>query len=217
MDGHRASICLLPEAAADPFAAVGRQWQVWIEALLGGFYAGPEVFHAVVGFGGDGEDLFEAEALLQCDEVAGALVAAEAVDFGSDYGEVAAGGTEPVDELAVAFLRGDVGVDQTDAELEGGADGEIGLNEGGPAGGDGFRNFGVAVAGQVSLDEPGTLAGVEEREEVDGSGAAGGGGDFGGFGADEGVEEAGLADVGAAEEGDFRDVWGGKLLRCHGR
>jgi len=82
-------------------------------------------------------------------------VVGEAVGFGA-YDEV---GTlrllEEVDELLIAGLGRDVGVDQADAEGEGFALGDVGFDEGGPFGGDGFGNLGVAVAGQVGEDERG--------------------------------------------------------------
>lgn len=77
-----------------------------LTGCLGAFDAGPEVLHAVVGFGGDGQDFFEAQSFFQGQQISGALVAAETVDLGGDHGEVAACGAEPVNELAVAFLGG---------------------------------------------------------------------------------------------------------------
>ena len=186
---------------------------------------GPEGFDAAYGFGGDGEDAVDAVCLFECGDGFGELVAAKAVGFGADDEVGAMHGLEGVDEEGVALLRGDVGVDETDAEGELFALADVGLDELGPLGGDGARDLGVAVAGEVGEDEGG--AGVEfelgafvEREEVDGACAAGGGGDFGFFGAEEGVDEGGFADVGSAEKGDFGGVEGAgdvrKVVGAHG-
>ena len=148
----------------------------------------------------------DAQAAFKERQLLGALVAALFVDFGADDDEIAADVAEIFDELQVAFLGGNVGVDEADAEFELFAIGEIGIDEVGPAGGNGFGDFGVAVAWEVGEDDfiAAGLAFFGESEEIDGAGAAGGGGDFGGFFTDEGVEQAGFADVGAAEEGDLR-------------
>jgi hypothetical protein len=68
---------------------------------------------------------------------------------------------EPVDELFVAWLRGDVRIDEADAEAECLAFFEIRLDEGGPLGGDGLGDFRVAVARQVGEDFFRPLALVE--------------------------------------------------------
>lgn len=98
----------------------------------------PELIDAVAGLGRDGQDIVEFQCFFQGEHVARAFVAAEAVDLGGDDGKVAACGAEPVDELAIAGLRRNVGVDEADAEAECRAVVEIGLDEGRPSGGDGF-------------------------------------------------------------------------------
>ena len=98
----------------------------------------PEFLDAGFCFGGDEEDGFELVRTFECGDAFAALVAAEAVRLGGDDGELAAGVAEEVDELLVAFLRWNVGVDEADTEREGGALGEIRVDEGGPAGGDGL-------------------------------------------------------------------------------
>ena len=82
-------------------------------------------------------------------------VSGEPVGLGAHDEEFPLDGTEIFDELLVAGLRRDVGVDEADAEGEGFAFVEVGLDEVGPFGGDGLRDFGVAVAGQVGEDERG--------------------------------------------------------------
>ena len=152
----------------------------------------------------------------------GEFVGGELVAFCADDEETALMGAEEGEELGIAFLRRDVGVDEADAERECGAIGEVGVDEFWPLGGDGFGDLRVAVAGQVSEDEArwrvvgGGFCVGEEREEVDGAGAAGRGGDFCLAGADEGVEQRRLADVGAAEEGYFWRGWSGKLCGVEG-
>ena len=186
---------------------------------------GPEGFDAAYGFGGDGEDAVDAVGLLEGGDGLGELVAAEAVGFGADDEVGAAHGLESVDEEGVALLGRDVGVDEADTEGELFALADVGLDELGPFGGDGAGDLGVAVAGEVGEDEGG--AGVEfelgtfvEREEVDGAGAAGGGGHLRFFRSEKGVDEGGLAYVRAAEEGDFGRVEGagdvGKVVGAHG-
>jgi hypothetical protein len=141
------------------------------------------------------------------------LITAEAVRFGG-YDQVGAlhllqGG----DQHRVALLRGDVGVDQADAEGKLLALVQIGFDECGPLRGDRLRDFGVAVAGQVGEDERGPggellWCALVQRKEVDGACAAWSGGDLRFFGAKQRVDERRFADVGAAQEGDLRGVGG---------
>ncbi len=81
----------------------------------------------------------------------------------------------------VALLRGNVGVDQADAEGKLFAFGEVGFDELGPLGGDGFGDLGITVAGKVGEDQRWShielgFCAVVEREEVDGASATGRGG-----------------------------------------
>jgi len=140
----------------------------------------PEGFGAGFGFGGDGENLVDLVLALEGRERFGERVVGEAVGFSGDDEVGTLGVTEEVDELTVAGLWRDVAVYQTDGEGEGLALGEVGFDEVGPLGGDGFGYLGVAVAGQVGEDERGSgfdfvARALVQREEVDGTGAAGGG------------------------------------------
>src|ERR1700743_16218 len=93
------------------------------------FNPGPECTDSCACFGRDGENFFDAKSLFERCQIARSLVAAEAVDFGCDDYEVAAHVTQPVDELTVAVLRRNIGIDETDAETEGFPFREIGLDE----------------------------------------------------------------------------------------
>lgn len=97
------------------------------------FDSGPQFLDPGAGFGRDGKQVVHFKPLFQGEEIAGALVATETIDFGCDHGKVAACGSQPVEQLKVTLLRGDVGIDEADAEFERGADGEIRLDEGRPA------------------------------------------------------------------------------------
>lgn len=175
---------------------------------------GPEVFEAGSGFGGAEEDIFHLQAFFEGGLGFAASVAGELVGFCGDDDEVAARLLEKFDELDVGLLRRNVAVHEAEAEGEGGALGEVRLDEFWPLGGDGFGDFGVAVSGQVGEIHLRLLAlgRVGDREEVDGAGASGSGGDFGLFGVEQGIEQAGFADVGASQEGDFRN--GGRRELC---
>jgi hypothetical protein len=175
--------------------------------------AAPELLGAGFGFGGDGEDFGDAVGFSEGFEALGEDVVADAVGLGADDEIGALHGLEELDELGVGGLRGDVSVYEADAEGEGFAFGEVGLDELGPLGGDGFGDFGVTVAGEVGEDHGRThlflfASAFMQGEEVDGAGAAGGRGGVGLFGAEEGVDEGTFADVGAAKEGDFGGVEG---------
>ena len=111
----------------------------------------------------------------------GAAVSGELVGLGGDDEQVALDGLEEVDELGVGLLRRDVAVDEAEAEGERWSLSEVGFDELGPLGGDGFRDFGVAVSRQVGEEHLRLLALglVGDGEEVDGAGASGSGGDLG--------------------------------------
>jgi len=87
------------------------------------------------------------------------------------------------DELHVGLLRRDVAVYEAEAECESGALGEIGLDEFGPLGGNGFGDFRVAVAGEVGKVHLWLLAlgRVSNGEKVDGASATRRRGHFGLF------------------------------------
>ena len=124
----------------------------------------PEFLHSVAGLGGDGQHLVQLQALLQRQQVARALVAAEPVDLGGRHGKLAPGGAQPVDQLPVALLRGHIRVHQADAQLERRADRQVRLDEGRPARRNGLGNLGVAVAGQVGKDQLPPLALVQQAQ-----------------------------------------------------
>lgn len=110
----------------------------------------------------------------------GASVAGEFVGFGGDDDQIAACVLEEFDELRVGGLRRYVAVDEAKAERKCVALGEVRLDELWPLGGDGFGDFGVAVAGKIGEVELRllTLRRVGDGEEVDGASAARSGGDL---------------------------------------
>ena len=186
---------------------------------------GPEGFDSSHGLGRDRQNAVDAVGFLECGEGLGELVAAQAIGLGADHQVRALHGVEGIDEQGIALLRGNVGVDQANAEGELFALGEVRFDELGPLGGDGLGDLGVSIAGQIREDERRTgvelgFGAVMEREEVDGPGAAGRGGDFRFFRAEQGIDQRRFADVGAAEEGDFGGVKGarrvGELVGAHG-
>src|SRR6266702_188025 len=166
------------------------QWNRTSASLFYAFDSRPQVLDTGSGLGRDGQDLVELQALLQSGQVAGAFVAAEAVNLGSHHGEIAPGMPQPVDELAVALLRRNVGVHEANTKPEGFTFGEIRFYEGGPACRDRLGDLRVAVAGQIGKGQFWPLARIEQGEKVDSACAAGGGGDFGGLFARQCVEQA---------------------------
>ena len=133
----------------------------------------PEFVASGAGLGGEGKQAGHGIFLRQGAESAAQLIVREAVAFGGDEQEFAVGGGEEVQQLAVALLRRDVGIDQDDAQAQRGALVEIGLDEFGPFLGNLARNLGVAVAGEVGENQlRARLSGPADLEEVDGAGAA---------------------------------------------
>ncbi len=195
--------CIRPGRTTDKqLAGIGR-----------GVDDGPEVFEAGSGLGGTEQQVVSLEPPRQGGLRFGSAISGELVGFGGDDQKVALHTLEEADELRVGFLRRDVAVDEAEAERERGSFSEVGLDEFGPLGGDGFGDLGVAVSGQVGEVHLRllTLGRVSNREEIDGAGAAGGGGDLRLLRAEERVQQARLANVGAAKEGDLRHGGLGKL------
>src|SRR5580692_11199886 len=71
----------------------------------------PELFTAGVGFGGVGEHMGCGIFVFQLLEGVAQLIVRHAIALGGDHQEVASGGAEKVQELPVALLRGDIGID----------------------------------------------------------------------------------------------------------
>jgi len=167
----------------------------------------PEFFQARFCFRRAKHDIFHQQAFFQRGLRFGATVAGELVCLGGDDDKATACVLEEFDELDVGLLWRNVAVDKTQAERERGAVGEVGLDKFRPLGGDGFGDFCVAVSGQIGEVHLGLLAlgCVGDGEEIDGSSTSGGGGDFGLFGVEERVQQAGFTDVRAAQECNLRD------------
>src|ERR1035437_1021656 len=64
----------------------------------------PEFLHSVAGLGGNRKKLIQLQILLQRQQVARALVAAEAVNLGGHHGKLAPRGPQPFDQLQIALL-----------------------------------------------------------------------------------------------------------------
>lgn len=114
----------------------------------------------------DRQNLVEFQTFFQREQVARAFVAAEAIDLGGDNSKSAASVAEPVDELFIARLRGDVRVDEADAEAECFAILEVRLDEGRPLRGDGLGNLRIAVTGQVGEDSSRALALIQQGKKL---------------------------------------------------
>ena len=160
----------------------------------------PELFQSSFCFGRAKHDIFYQQAFFQRGLRFGAAVTGELVCLGGNDDKATACVLEEFDELDVRLLWRNVAIDKTQAERERGAVGEVRFNEPRPLGGDGLGDFGVAVSRQIGEVHLWLLAlgCVGDGEEIDGSGASGGGGDFGLFGVEECIQQAGFADVGAA-------------------
>jgi hypothetical protein len=155
-------------------------------------------------FSGNRKNLVQLQPFFQSKQIPRALVAAQAIDLGGDDGEAASSMAEPIDELFISRLRGDVRVDEADAKAECLAILEIRLDEGRPSCGDGFRNLRIAVARQVGEDSSRALALVQQGKEIDRAGAARRRRDLGSFVADKRVQQARFAYIGSAEKSNLR-------------
>mgnify|MGYP001556549747 CR=1 FL=1 len=101
-----------------------------VRALIHYFHqALPEGFGSGVGFGGDWQNLLDSVRLPQRGEGFGKRVVRETVGFRADYYKRTLHLLEEGDELRVAGLRRDVGIDQADAERQRLPLGEVGFDE----------------------------------------------------------------------------------------
>ena len=108
----------------------------------------PEFIASRTGFGGEGKEAGGGILLGQRAEGAVQLIVRKAVTFGGDEQEFALGGGKEVQELAVALLGRDIGVDQNDAQAQGGTLVQVRLDEFRPFLRNLARNLGVAVPGR---------------------------------------------------------------------
>ena len=119
---------------------------------------------------------------------------------------------KPVEKLLVGGLGRDGDVDQRQAESQRDPRLKIWIDEGRPLGGELFGRARVSVTGKVYKKKLSLrLAGPPEIEEIDGLGAPGGVTGLGDLASDERIDEARLADVGAAQESDFGSGGGREL------
>src|SRR5208283_6078103 len=108
-------------------------------------------------------------------------------------------------QLPVAVLRRYVDVYQRHAQGQRRTVIEIRLDKLWPLLRDFTRNLGVPVARQVGENQLGTrFPRPAHGKEIDAAGTAGSGAGTGDLRADERIDDAGFADVGAAEKSDLR-------------
>lgn len=121
------------------------------------------------------------KALLEGCVCLAAAIAGEFVGLGRDDDEVATCMFQELNQLDIRLLRRNIAVDQTEAQRQGRALGEVWLNEFWPFGGDGFGDFGVAISRQVGKIHLRLLAlrAVRNGKEIDCPCASGRGGDLG--------------------------------------
>ena len=107
---------------------------------------------------------------------------------------------------------GTLAVNEHDGERQGLAVFEIGFNEFWPFGGNLLREFGVSVAGQIDKHQLRMrLAGLGiDPDKVDGARASRSGADVRHLLAEQGIDQAGLADVRPAQKGELRRAFRGK-------
>src|SRR6266567_452007 len=178
----------------------------------------PQFVASGAGLGGVGKRASGGILLSESAQSIVKLIVGEPVALGGDEQEVAVGGAEEVQQLAVTLLGRDVGVDQNDAEAQRGAFVEVGFDELRPFLGNLAGNLGVAVAGEVGKNQLGLrLSRPAYFEEVNAAGAAWSGTGARHFVADQGVNHARFADIGAAEESDLRQAGGGEVRGVGGR
>jgi len=178
----------------------------------------PQLIASGAGFGRIGEQAGRGIFLGQGSQCGVQSIVGEPVALGGHQQEFAIRGGEEVQQLAVTLLRGNVGVDQNDAQAQRGALVEIRLDEFGPLLGNLARNLGVAVAGKIGENQLGArFSGPANLEEVDAAGAAGSGTGARHLVSDQRIDDARLADVGPAEKSDLRQAGSGKLGGVGGR
>src|SRR5579872_2002882 len=114
--------------------------------------------------------------------------------------------------MPVAILRRNVDVNQRQTEGKRGPVVEVRLDKFGPLRRDFAGKLSVAITGQVGENDLwARLSRPAHLEEIDAAGAAGSRTGACQLGFDERVNDAGLAHVGAAEKGDFRQTCGGEV------
>ena len=149
------------------------------------------------------------EGFAQSRERFDATVSGEAIGFGADDEVGPPGALQEFEELRVAGFWWNGAVDKADAQRQGGAFTQVGVNELWPLGGDGSGKLRVSVAGQIGKEKLRLLGGLlgpgtaGKGKEVNGAGAAWRRGDASLLLVEERINEAGFADIGAAEEGDL--------------
>jgi hypothetical protein len=172
----------------------------------------PEFVPSGAAFRGIGKQVRRRILLGECAENVVELVVGEAVTLGGHEQDIASGGAEEIEQLAIAWLRWDVDVDQGHTEGQRGSLVEIRLDKFGPLLGNRARDFGISVAGKVGENQFGMrFSGPADFEEIDAARASGSGTGARQFGADQGINDARFSHVGTAEEGDFRNRRDGKV------
>src|SRR5437879_2158898 len=134
------------------------------------------------------------------------LIIRKAVAFGGDQQDLASGGAEKIEQLPIALLRGNIDVDQRDAESQRRPLVQVRLDKLRPLPRDLTRDLGITVSWEVGEDQLRTrLSRPADFEEVNAASASGSRTGARELGADQRINYARLTDVGASEEGDFRD------------
>src|SRR5580692_9320013 len=174
----------------------------------------PEFITPGAGFRGERKQPSRGVFLPECAQNIVELIVRKAVAFGGDKQDLASGGAQEIEQLPIALLRGNVDVDQRDAESQRRPLVQVRLDELRPLLRDLTRDLGVTVSWKIGEDQLGArLSRPADFEEIDAAGAPGSGAGAGELGTDKRINHARLSDVRASEEGDFRDG-GGREVRC---
>jgi len=127
------------------------------------------------------------------------LVSGQTIALSGNYDDGAIDRLQELEQLPIALLRRHADVYQRQAQRQSGAAGQIRLDETRPGGRDFARDFGIAVSGQVGKNDLGVrFPWPAYFEEIDAAGASRRGTGLGDFRSQQGINDAGFADVGAA-------------------
>lgn len=134
---------------------------------------GPESLHIALVLHRAGENLIHVVRALECQNGVSKGVIGETVTLGADDKEGSANLPQEVQKLCIRGLRRDIRVHQADTESKLSPFGQIGIDEGLPLRRDGFRDFGITVAGKIGKEDLRQGIGIViKAKEIDRAGAA---------------------------------------------
>ena len=143
----------------------------------------------------------------------GQVIARHPIGLGRDDDVWPSSGLQEFEQLAVTFLRRNVGIDESEAKRQTAAMLKVGIDEAGPLLRNLARDLCVSVAGQIGKQEFRLgLAGAPDLKKIDTARAAGSRTGAGEFLVDKRIDDARFAHIGSSKKSDFGQA-GGREVR----